>query len=1289
MTPHKVLLLAGMMMSFLFGSSAIRLPAHYGSNMVIQQNSTASIRGWATPGKPVKLRASWSNEKYSTRATADGSWSMRVPAPAADGKAHTLRISDGEELVLTNILLGEVWLCSGQSNMEMPMKGFKNQPVEGSNLEILKSKNSAIRLFTVKRNSTLETQSDVSGRWQEAGPETVREFSATAWYFGKLMQQTLNVPVGLVVSAWGGSSVEAWMSKELLTSFPEVAIPQKEQDIIEKNRTPTTLYNAMIHPLIGFPVKGIIWYQGETNYDRAHSYAAMLAAMVEGWRKSWSSRIWAGSGKQKPAGSENREPAGSRFPNLSGSRTPELSGSSNPDFSVVDTLPFYYCQIAPYDYSLVTAAGKPVINSAYLREAQLKASKTIPASAMAVLLDAGQQEGIHPPNKQVAGERLALLALAKTYGIKGIASESPEFKSLEISNDTLTVSFEKADMWLKGGESKLFTVAGADRVFHPAKAWIVRSKVYVHSSRVKKPVAVRYAFENYVKGDLFGTEGLPVSSFRSDDWEEGEKLPPAPLPEDYTWTSQPAPLPENYTWTSPSRNSSESMPCGGGDIGLNVWVENGALYFYMARSGAWDENNTLLKLGRMKVELQPNPFPETEKLSETAAGKSTAGATLQRLPAQVRTFEQRLQLSEGSVQIKAGDATILIWVDVHKPVIHCSMQSKIPRRMQVTYESWRAADRELTKGESQQNSYKWAPPAGLLMRRDWMEVHNNRLYFYHQNPQETLVEVALQQQGLKVAPYNPLANLVSGGMLMSEELDFTGKSPLDRSSRLPWQRWNFGSRGAVRSASFALVLHNQQTTDIAVWKQALEQTAAAIGKHDRRNTVAWWRKFWERSFIVATGEAATMARNYTLFRYMLACNAYGTAPTRFNGGLFTFDPDYVDTKQAFSPDYRKWGGGTFTAQNQRLVYWPMLKSGDTELMKPQFDFYQNILPMAELRTRSYWNHAGACFTEQLENFGLPNPSEYGWKRPAEFDKGVEYNAWLEYQWETVLEFCQMILETNRYAGADIGKYLPLVESSVLFFTHHYAWRAQQRGRKKLDGSNQLIIYPGSACETYKMANNPATTIAGLRRVLSTLKGTSTTGHSLSIAEIDSLLQLIPPLPLREVNGRKMLAPALSWERINNTEVPQLYPVFPWRFYNAVNDSLMLARNTWYHDADAVRFRSTVGWKQDNIFAACLGLTTEAWQLNRQKLADGPYRFPAFWGPGFDWSPDHNHGGSGMIGLQEMLLQETETGELLILPAWPSEQDVHFRLHASGGRIVEVKVEKGKIAQQTISNIEMP
>ena len=267
------------------------------------------------------------------------------------------------------------------------------------------------------------------------------------------------------------------MTEDMLRAFPQVKIPKTESDIKEKNRTPTTLYQAMINPIIGLSIKGVIWYQGESNYDRASSYTEIFKTMVAGWRK-------------------NR--------------------------MLKDTIPFYYCQIAPYDYSIVTEKGKDVINSAFLREAQMKAELLIPKSGMAVLLDAGLKEGIHPPRKQIAGERLALLALTKTYGIQAVTSESPVYKSIEIHNDTVQLSFDRCPMWItaKAGESKLFSVAGEDKVFYPAKAWIVRSKMFVKSEAVKKPVAVRYAFENYVEGDLFSTEGLPVSSFRTDNYPQ-------------------------------------------------------------------------------------------------------------------------------------------------------------------------------------------------------------------------------------------------------------------------------------------------------------------------------------------------------------------------------------------------------------------------------------------------------------------------------------------------------------------------------------------------------------------------------------------------------------------------------------------------------------------------------------------------------------------------------------------------------------------------------------------------
>ncbi|MDE6555599.1 MAG: sialate O-acetylesterase [Duncaniella sp.] len=446
--------------------------------MVIQQQTDARMWGTAKASSKVTVTPSWNNLTYTTTADKDGKWNITFPTPEAGGP-YTVTISDGTTLTLSNVMLGEVWLCSGQSNMEMPMKGFKNQPVEGANMAVLKSKNPDIRLFTVKRNSSTVPVDDVTGKWAEASPATVREFSATAYFFGREIEEMLDVPVGLVVVAWGGSACEAWMNDEMLAAFPEAAakIPAVGGEIPSKNRTPSVLFKGMLNPLIGFPMRGVIWYQGEDNWNRAHTYTDMFSTMINGWRNLW------GQGE----------------------------------------FPFYYCQIAPYDYAIITEKGKEIINSAYLREAQAKVEHIVPNTGMAVLMDAGWPEGIHPPKKQIPGERLALLALNKTYGVEGIGAESPVYKSMEVKGDTVIVSFDRAPEWIAGKtsfESKQFKVAGEDRVFHPAKAWISRSKVMVKSDKVPHPVAVRYAFENASEGDLFSTDGLPVSSFRSDDWPD-------------------------------------------------------------------------------------------------------------------------------------------------------------------------------------------------------------------------------------------------------------------------------------------------------------------------------------------------------------------------------------------------------------------------------------------------------------------------------------------------------------------------------------------------------------------------------------------------------------------------------------------------------------------------------------------------------------------------------------------------------------------------------------------------
>ena len=727
--------------------------------------------------------------------------------------------------------------------------------------------------------------------------------------------------------------------------------------------------------------------------------------------------------------------------------------------------------------------------------------------------------------------------------------------------------------------------------------------------------------------------------------------------------------PADYEWTSWSRNSSESMPCGGGDVGMNVWVEEGDVLLYLSRSGSFDENNTLLKQGRIRLRLSPS-------LSETA-------------------FRQTLCMADGYVQVTDGVSTVQLWADVGKPVVHIEVSSRKPVEVEAVYENWRTRPIPLTKRECFQTSYKFAAPKGLTTQPDRVWVDDKGVTFVHHNADETVFDATVSQQRLdavKSQLYNPLRQLTFGGHLSGEGFTLCCTTQ-GRYAHTDYDGWKLSSQKPRRSHHLQVVLATTQGS-IDTWRDALDQTARQVSlKRDRQASRRWWRDYWQRSF-VATAAAdhtplAVAMRNYTLFRYMLGCNAHGQWPTKFNGGLFTFDPEYVNDGEEYrlSPDFRNWGGGVHTAQNQRLVYWPMLKSGDYDALQPQIDFYLRILDNACLRSQVYWHHDGACFTEQIENYGLPCLPEYGTKRPEGFDPGMERNAWLEYEWDTALEFCQMALLMDSYGGIDATPCIPLVCAVLDFFDLHYQYLANQRGAKRLDGQGRLVIYPGSGCETIKGAYNPSSTIAGLRVVTETLlrrlsqpTGTRVPHADSLTARYEGLLQRLPDIPLRD----GMIAPAQLWERVQNVETPQLYPVFPWRVYGVGRPDIETARKTYAEDTLAVKHRSHVGWKQDNIWAACLGLTDEAVRLTTQKLADGPYRFPAFWGPGYDWSPDHNWGGSGMIGLQEMLLQETPDGHLLLLPAWPRTQDVHFRLHASSQTTVEAVLEKGRLTRLEVT-----
>lgn len=446
----------------------IKLPAIFGNHMVLQQQTDAAIWGSASPKKSVKVITSWNGKRYEAKSDAEGKWKLKVKTPSAGGP-YSITISDGTTLELTNVLIGEVWVFSGQSNMQMTMQGYRNEPILGANEAIATSSNENIRLFTVERVKNLEPLNDFPGQWLDCKPANVAEFSAAAYFFGRLIQQSLDVPVGLICSSWGGTRIEPWISESGIKDFDWVTLPDKNQEGEVSTQAPTVLYNAMISPMVGFAIKGATWYQGESNRNEPKEYEKLMPGLIENWRAQW------GIG----------------------------------DFS------FYYCQIAPFDY------GSVGINSAFLREAQLNASFVLPNSGMACLMDVGEKFSIHPADKAAAGKRLAYLALAKTYGIEGIGFSGPVLKNMTVEGNVVNLTFDHAEYGLTtfGKELVNFKVAGANQRFYPAEAFLTRQGITLISTRVQEPVAVRYAFDDFVVGELFNTEGLPASSFRTDDWE--------------------------------------------------------------------------------------------------------------------------------------------------------------------------------------------------------------------------------------------------------------------------------------------------------------------------------------------------------------------------------------------------------------------------------------------------------------------------------------------------------------------------------------------------------------------------------------------------------------------------------------------------------------------------------------------------------------------------------------------------------------------------------------------------
>lgn len=449
-------------------NSHIVLPAIISDGMVLQQKSKAPIWGWAQPGQKIIVRGDWSGNKIARTTTNDnGKWQVKVKTPSAGGP-YTVTIKGKRKIVIHNVMIGEVWLCSGQSNMAMPMKGFPKAPILHSKQAIDQAHYSDIRLFKVKRHIAYTPQKKMDGTWSLTTPETIANFSATAYFFGLQLYKELGVPIGLINSSWGGTPVEAWTSKDALKRISVFDILLNRKPTSPKKNAPGVLYNGMIAPLIPFSIRGAIWYQGAANVGRAKQYKKLFPTLIQDWRSKWK-----------------------------------------------EDFPFYFVQIAPFHYGK-NGRGDGTAGAA-LRDAQRDAL-SLSHTGMVVTLDIGNVNNIHPANKKDIGRRLSLWALSNIYDIKDIVYSGPLYKNVRFQGNKAILSFLHVDGGLVSkGKLNGFEIAGKNGVFVSAEAMLKGKHVIVYSEKIIHPVAVRYAWKDTSEATLFNEAGLPAPTFSTID----------------------------------------------------------------------------------------------------------------------------------------------------------------------------------------------------------------------------------------------------------------------------------------------------------------------------------------------------------------------------------------------------------------------------------------------------------------------------------------------------------------------------------------------------------------------------------------------------------------------------------------------------------------------------------------------------------------------------------------------------------------------------------------------------
>ena len=722
----------------------------------------------------------------------------------------------------------------------------------------------------------------------------------------------------------------------------------------------------------------------------------------------------------------------------------------------------------------------------------------------------------------------------------------------------------------------------------------------------------------------------------------------------------------NVIWESPSKDASGQMPLGNGDIAAGVYaIEDGDLYLLLSKNDAFTQHGDIFKTGRVRITLSPNPFVN---------GNS---------------FKQTLDLKTGSILIDANGVKLRIWADANQSVYHVEVNSLDEITVSATPEFWERFE-TCNSDVNKENPNENKPVQDVRLER------NGNILWYYAVGDKSDYAADMKYYGVEERmsefsdpyQYNTFGNLMESPDLLLDDGALSGKGK-----------------------SFDIRIHalRKQTPEIKDWVESIEKQASQSidVKTDWKAHCQWWSEFWNRSWITVTdntlpiedkekfnGEGyinnrtekdggALVAQSYNVFRYLMACQSRGRIQTKFNGGLFT-QPLRSNERNKWKKivtlqedgtwlsheDDRDWGR-RFTYQNQRLLYWPLVMSGDFDLIQPFFNYYSDLLPVRKAITKEWFGHEGAYFRENIEPTGAERDCGRDGKppktKPGE-NKGDGY--YHSYYFTCGLETVAMMIEYVKYSeNTDFRDtvLVPFAREVLLFFDKHY--QRDAKGMIKLD--------PAMVLETYWIAVNPTPDIAGLQFCLDELIKMDA-GADADKTEWQRFRAEIPPVPLHEINGKTAIAPAQKYEMKKNAENGELYPVFPFRLYGLLQGTEDIVAATMDNRSAKNSFGYKC-WTQDQIHWAYAGNAQETQEglIHRFRHASSQCRFPLYGSNSPDSCPDFDHFGSGSIALQRMLMQ-CDGKEIVLLPAWPKDWDVDFKLHAPYNTIIEASVINGKI-----------